>query len=137
MAATTPRPPAWPILIAGGGISSLAFALALRRGAGDAVTVTIAEPGPPHSASGGRAYAVSPASRLMLEALGIWPALAPIAQPIRAMRITDSRPQDAFRPDYLGFRGGLCRDFDRRNGIDPLRVAEALRALRPSRQDAA
>jgi 2-octaprenyl-6-methoxyphenol hydroxylase len=106
MAATTPRPPAWPILIAGGGISSLAFALALRRGAGDAVTVTIAEPGPPHSASGGRAYAVSPASRLMLEALGIWPALAPIAQPIRAMRITDSRPQDAFRPDYLGFRAG-------------------------------
>ncbi|MGU3662863.1 (5-formylfuran-3-yl)methyl phosphate synthase [Methylobacterium sp. A49B] len=39
--------------------------------------------------------------------------------------------------DYLGFRGGLCRDFDRRNGIDPLRIAEALRALRPSRRDAA
>ncbi|MBE7246708.1 MAG: (5-formylfuran-3-yl)methyl phosphate synthase [Actinomycetospora chiangmaiensis] len=39
--------------------------------------------------------------------------------------------------DYLGFRGGLCRDYDRRNGIDPLRIAEALRALRPSRRDAA
>ncbi|GJE09793.1 (5-formylfuran-3-yl)methyl phosphate synthase [Methylobacterium longum] len=39
--------------------------------------------------------------------------------------------------DYLGFRGGLCRDFDRRNGIDPLRIAEALRVLRPSRRDAA
>lgn len=33
-------------------------------------------------------------------------------------------------PDYLGFRGGLCRDGDRRNGLDPVRIAEAVRVLR-------
>ena len=54
-----------------------------------------------------------------------------------SLRVIDIPSLGAYAPDYLGFRGGLCRDFDRRNGIDPLRVAEALRALRPSRRDAA
>jgi (5-formylfuran-3-yl)methyl phosphate synthase len=54
-----------------------------------------------------------------------------------SLRVIDIPSLSAYAPDYLGFRGGLCRDFDRRNGIDPLRVAEALRALRPSRRDAA
>ncbi|MGH1572270.1 (5-formylfuran-3-yl)methyl phosphate synthase [Methylobacterium sp. P31] len=54
-----------------------------------------------------------------------------------SLRINDIASLSAHRPDYLGFRGGLCRDFDRRNGIDPLRLTEALRALRPSRRDAA
>lgn len=31
---------------------------------------------------------------------------------------------------YLGFRGGLCRDSDRTNGLDPERVTVAVRALR-------
>ncbi|AYO86067.1 (5-formylfuran-3-yl)methyl phosphate synthase [Methylobacterium brachiatum] len=54
-----------------------------------------------------------------------------------SLRITDIPVLSTHRPDYFGFRGGLCRDFDRRNGIDPLRVAEAVRALRPNQRDAA
>ncbi|MBP1179489.1 (5-formylfuran-3-yl)methyl phosphate synthase [Methylobacterium sp. PvR107] len=54
-----------------------------------------------------------------------------------SLRVIDIPSLSAHAPDYLGFRGGLCRDFDRHNGIDPLRVAEALRALRPNRRDAA
>ena len=54
-----------------------------------------------------------------------------------SLRITDIPVLSPHRPDYFGFRGGLCRDFDRRNGIDPLRVAEAVRALRPHHRDAA
>lgn len=54
-----------------------------------------------------------------------------------SLRVIDIAGLSAFAPDYLGFRGGLCRDFDRLNGIDPLRVAEALRALHPNRRDAA
>lgn len=54
-----------------------------------------------------------------------------------SLRITDIPALSAAGPDYLGFRGGLCRGFDRTNGIDPLRVAEAVRALRPQAQDAA
>ncbi|SDN22023.1 Uncharacterized protein, UPF0264 family [Methylobacterium phyllostachyos] len=54
-----------------------------------------------------------------------------------SLRVIDIAPLAEHRPDYLGFRGGLCRDFDRRNGLDPLRIAEALRALRPNQRDAA
>lgn len=54
-----------------------------------------------------------------------------------SLRIGDIPALSAARPDYLGFRGGLCRGFDRTNGIDPLRIAEAVRALRPASQDAA
>ena len=54
-----------------------------------------------------------------------------------SLRIGDIAALSATAPDYLGFRGGLCRGFDRTNGIDPLRVAEAVRALRPDAQDAA
>lgn len=54
-----------------------------------------------------------------------------------SLRVIDIAPLTEHGPDYLGFRGGLCRDFDRRNGIDPVRIAEALRALRPNQRDAA
>lgn len=54
-----------------------------------------------------------------------------------SLRIGDIPSLAAAGPDYLGFRGGLCRGFDRTNGIDPLRVAEAVRALKPQAQDAA
>jgi uncharacterized protein (UPF0264 family) len=54
-----------------------------------------------------------------------------------SLRITDIPVLSAHNPDYFGFRGGLCRDFDRHNGIDPLRVAEAVRALRPNQRDGA
>lgn len=41
-------------------------------------------------------------------------------------------------PHYLGFRGGLCHDSDRTKGLDPARVAEAVRILRAcARRDAA
>ena len=54
-----------------------------------------------------------------------------------SLRASDIPLLAGHKPNYLGFRGGLCRDFDRRNGIDPLRVAEALRVLRSDRRDAA
>ncbi|KQP41303.1 hypothetical protein ASF49_18230 [Methylobacterium sp. Leaf104] len=44
----------------------------------------------------------------------------------------------ALGPDYLGFRGGLCASGNRRQGLDPVRVAEAVRLIRASaRRDAA
>ncbi|MET7242593.1 (5-formylfuran-3-yl)methyl phosphate synthase [Methylobacterium sp. EM32] len=35
----------------------------------------------------------------------------------------------ALGPGYLGFRGGLCAQGDRRGGLDPERIAEAARRL--------
>jgi len=41
-------------------------------------------------------------------------------------------------PDYLGFRGGLCRGSDRRQALDGARVAQAVEAMRAGpRADAA
>ncbi|WP_366914550.1 FAD-dependent monooxygenase [Enterovirga sp.] len=99
-----PRPPAWQVLVAGGGIPSLAFGLALRRALGAAVAVTVLDPGRP---SGGdpRAFAVSPAAFRMLDVLGVGATLRRQAQPIAAMTITDSRLEDAVRPEYLRFDG--------------------------------
>ncbi|CAO4149345.1 hypothetical protein LPLAFNJD_LOCUS2921 [Methylorubrum aminovorans] len=37
-------------------------------------------------------------------------------------------------PDYLGFRGGLCRDGDRRQALDGTRVARAVTAMRDGPQ---
>lgn len=102
------RRPSWRIVIAGGGIPSLAFALAVTRALGDAVSVTVVDPrqGRPDP----RAFAISPASVAMLEGLGLWDEVRPRTRPIAAMRITDSRPEDAIRPDYLGFGGRPGQD---------------------------
>ena len=55
-----------------------------------------------------------------------------------SLRAGDIPGLAAHRPDYLGFRGGLCRDGDRRNGLDAQRLSQAVRALRrPAARDAA
>jgi 2-octaprenyl-6-methoxyphenol hydroxylase len=98
-----PRPPAWRILIAGGGPLGLALALALTRGLGPAVTAAVLDPTFRLKRSDPRAYSLSPGAVAMLTALGVWPELAPVAEPIRGMTITDSRVADAVRPEYLRF----------------------------------
>lgn len=51
-----------------------------------------------------------------------------------SLRIDDIPSLAAHQPDYLGFRGGLCREGDRRNALDPMRVSAAIEALRASRR---
>jgi len=55
-----------------------------------------------------------------------------------SLRITDIAGLARHAPGYLGFRGGLCRDGDRRLALDPRAVAEAVRTLRalPAREAA-
>lgn len=47
-----------------------------------------------------------------------------------SLRVEDIPSLAALRPGYLGFRGGLCRDGDRRGRLDTGRVLEAAEALR-------
>jgi 2-octaprenyl-6-methoxyphenol hydroxylase len=98
-------PPAWRILVAGGGPLGLTLALALTQGLGDAVSVTVLDPGFSSRRSDPRAYALSPGVVAMFSTLGIWEELAPGAEPIRGMTLTDSRVADAVRPVYLQFGG--------------------------------
>ncbi|GJD80389.1 hypothetical protein GCM10007886_00160 [Methylobacterium gregans] len=46
-----------------------------------------------------------------------------------SLRISDIAGLARHAPGYLGFRGGLCRDGDRRRELDPRAVAEAVRTV--------
>jgi 2-octaprenyl-6-methoxyphenol hydroxylase len=99
------------ILIAGGGFPGLALAIALKQ-ALPLFRVLLADPalpadnGPPSFADP-RATAIAAAARRLFEAIGVWDEVAPGAQPILDMAITDSRLSDAVRPTFLTFAGEI------------------------------
>ncbi|MFM2356568.1 MAG: hypothetical protein RLZZ528_2304 [Pseudomonadota bacterium] len=92
------------VLIVGGGLNGPALALALAR-AGLRVTVIDAQPlrARAGAAFDGRAYALSIASRRLLEGIGVWPALAETAQPILHIKASDGRPGEGASPLFLHF----------------------------------
>jgi 2-octaprenyl-6-methoxyphenol hydroxylase len=94
------------VLIAGGGFAGLALALALRQALGPRFAVTLADPALARGEDP-RASAIAAAPRRMFEALGVWAAVAPHAQAILDMVITDSRIDDAARPVLLTFEGEI------------------------------
>ncbi|XYD11010.1 FAD-dependent monooxygenase [Methylobacterium sp. NMS12] len=104
MTAETPRPGSRSLLIAGGGLPSLALALALKQAHGPALAVTVIDPGAADPARHrGRAYALAAGGRRMLERLGLWARVADAAEPIAEMVISDSRLADPVRPVFLTF----------------------------------
>jgi 2-octaprenyl-6-methoxyphenol hydroxylase len=94
------------VLIAGGGFAGLALALALRQALGPRFAVTLVDPALARGEDP-RASAIAAAPRRMFEALGVWAAVAPQAQAILDMVITDSRVDDAARPVFLTFEGEI------------------------------
>lgn len=92
------------VLIAGGGLNGPALALALAQG-GLSVAVIDARPAPARAEAGfdGRAYSLAIASKRLLGAIGIWPALADKAQPILKIRASDGRAGQGPSPFFLTF----------------------------------
>ena len=92
------------ILIVGGGLNGPALGLALAQG-GLRVTVIDARPAPARAELGfdGRAYALAIASKNLLAAVGVWPALQGKVQPIRQIKTSDGRPGQAPAPFFLTF----------------------------------
>jgi 2-octaprenyl-6-methoxyphenol hydroxylase len=92
------------VIVGGGGMVGLALALALAQGG---LEVVVADPVPPSVAldSGfdGRVSALSYSSIRMLEALGVWDNLAPDAQPILDILVTDAQLGRAPAPFSLHF----------------------------------
>lgn len=94
------------IVIGGGGLAGLTLALALRQAAGGRLKVVVCDPAfatPPRPDD--RAFALAAGGKRMFEALGVWDRVAPQAEPIRDMVITDSRLNDPVRPIFLTFAG--------------------------------
>jgi 2-octaprenyl-6-methoxyphenol hydroxylase len=107
---TAPRKPGadsgrLDVLIAGAGYVGLATAVSMRAARPD-LQIAIVDAAPAGVwEKDGRASAVAAAARRMLDRLGVWEEIAPEAQPITEMIVTDSRTSDPVRPVFLTFDG--------------------------------
>jgi 2-octaprenyl-6-methoxyphenol hydroxylase len=92
------------IAIVGAGPVGLALALTLARFA-PGVSVALLDRRPLSVQQDARASALSVAAKRAFEALGLWDEVAAEAEPVRAMKITDSGTGDIARPLFLHFEG--------------------------------
>jgi 2-octaprenyl-6-methoxyphenol hydroxylase len=95
------------VVIVGGGPVGLTLALALHRFA-RGIRVALVDRRPLEVPRDNRASAIAASVRRAWEALEVWPAMAGEAQPITAMRITDSGSGDLSRPLFLSFEGDVA-----------------------------
>lgn len=92
------------LLVAGGGYVGLSLALAVKRAAPPLhVGLIDAAMKPRGGGPDLRSSAIAAAACRMLRELGVWDAIAPWAEPIRSMVVTDSRLADSVRPVFLTF----------------------------------
>jgi 2-octaprenyl-6-methoxyphenol hydroxylase len=100
-------PETFDVVIAGGSFAGLALALALARTEGSDLSIAVLERGDLAPAARGypdpRAFALAAGSLGLLEAIGVWSALADAAQPVAGVDITDSALGDVIRPVLLSY----------------------------------
>jgi 2-octaprenyl-6-methoxyphenol hydroxylase len=104
---TTGSPPQaiFDIVIAGAGVAGLSLAAALKQALGVGANILVVDPGHGEREGRDRAVAIAPGSRRMLERIGAWAAIAPLAEPILQMAIMDGGVRDAVRPVQMRFDG--------------------------------
>ena len=95
------------VIIVGGGPVGLTLALALTRSA-PGLAVALVDRRPLSVPRDNRASAIAAGVRRIFEALGVWEAMAAAAQPVTAMRLTDSGEGDIARPQLLQFEGEVA-----------------------------
>jgi 2-octaprenyl-6-methoxyphenol hydroxylase len=100
---TNPPPRLFDFLIAGGGAAGLSLAAALKQALGRRAAILVVDPTIGVREGRDRASAIAAGSRRMLEQIGAWDAIGPLAQPIRQMAIMDGRIGDAIRPVQMRF----------------------------------
>ncbi len=96
--------PRFDVAISGSSFAGLALALALSDGLGPEFRIALIDRAAPSAPRpDARAFALSAASRHLLEALGVWPAVATEAQAVAAIDITDSSLGAGVRPVLLAY----------------------------------
>ncbi len=103
---TAPANGVFDIAIGGGSFAGLALALAIVRASHTGLTVAVVDrslPGPDPMKPDPRAFALAAGSRRLLEAIGVWPAVASEAEPVSGIDITDSDLGDFMRPLALSY----------------------------------
>ncbi len=92
------------IIIVGGGLNGCALALALVSGG---MKVTLIDRLPVETQIlkefDGRSYALALASTRALDAIGLWPTIAPDAQPMNEIKVTDGRAGEGPSPFWMHF----------------------------------
>lgn len=120
MSDATSRPRrTYDVAIAGGGFAGRTLALVLAKQAPRDFRVALVDAEPPATDTGrfddARALALSAATKHLFSVLGLWEALAPNAQPITSIEITDSPLEADLRSHFLGFdqelKGGKATAF--------------------------
>lgn len=92
------------VAISGASFAGLALACALSDVLGPGFKIAVIDRTPPTPArADARAFALSVASRHLLEAIGVWPAIAADAQPVEGIDITDSSLEAGVRPVLLTY----------------------------------
>ena len=97
MVTAPPNPPAFAVAVVGAGAAGLSLALALAR---DGVPTALVGRHAP--VADGRTVALLDGSVRFLDALGVWPALAPHASPLAELHIVDDTGS-LFRPPPARF----------------------------------
>ncbi len=130
------------IVVIGGGHAGLLLALALEQGG---FSVTVVEPEPNDlvltAPFDGRALALMHGSRMVFEALGLWPAIASIAEPIWAVRVEDRSTgaaivYDAREVGDQPFGYGIEHRMLRRRLLELVLTRPRIRLLAPARLQA-
>ena len=105
------------VVIAGGSSTGLALALAIARSLGGELSVTVIDRSARIEAreDDPRAVSLTAASRRLLEAIGVWAAIEPIAEPVRRIEITDSPLEAGLRPVLLSWDN----EVERRGAREP------------------
>ncbi len=97
----------YDVAIAGGGFAGRTLALALAKLAPQGFRIALIDAEAPRAGTGGpddpRALALSASTKSLLAVLGVWPDIAPNAQAILSIEITDSPLDAQLRPHFLGF----------------------------------
>jgi 2-octaprenyl-6-methoxyphenol hydroxylase len=93
------------IAIAGSSFAGLALARGLLQALGPEVKIAIIDrvQGPPSASEDSRAFAIWAGAKTILESLGIWEAIAPDAQAMTSIEISDSALEDGLRPTLLSY----------------------------------
>jgi 2-octaprenyl-6-methoxyphenol hydroxylase len=96
------------VVVAGAGYVGMAVAVSIRA-ARPSLRVAVVDAAPAGTwERDGRASAIAAAGCRMLEQLGCWAEIAPQAQAITDMIVTDSRTADPLRPVFLTFDGEVA-----------------------------
>lgn len=93
------------VAISGASFAGLAIARGLSQALGPGIKIAVIDraSGPHATGRDCRAFAIWAASKNLLEVLGVWGAIAPAAQAISAIEISDSALDDGLRPTRLTY----------------------------------